>query len=197
MLIEHNEGRGQLSVRLVLVLLFLTIGWTHPIVAQEGSIRFRITTDTVVAGVSCAPTGRAYAVVYDDGKLDECPMGVDTIIAGHPIARGTWIRLHPSQKLRSLWLNEHQEVQGIPCRGTGYKGWAVTFHDNGTLSLCYLSRSAVIDGVPCAGASFLTEMTGNSGVSLDDQQRLTRCRLSRDYVRNGVRYKKGRPFTVP
>lgn len=195
-MIVRTNTRSLLAAILIGVLFVLAGGRAQTLGAQEGSIRLRIATDTVIAGVPCAPTGRAYAVVYDDGGLDECPIGVDTIIAGHPIPRGTWIRLHPSKQLRSLWLNAHQEVQGIPCRGTGYKGWAVTFHNNGTLSLCYLSKSTVIDGVPCAGASFLTEMTGNSGVSLDEEKRLTRCRLSRDYVRNGVRYKKGRPFAV-
>ena len=196
MMIARTDDRPLLTAALMGILLVLTVGYARPVAAQEGSIRFRITTDTVVGGVPCAPTGRAYAVAYDDGALDECPIAVDTIIAGHPVPRGTWIRVYPSRQLRSLWLNTHQEIQGVPCRGTGYKGWAVTFHDNGTLSLCYLSKSTVIDGVPCAGASFLTEMTGNSGVSFDDGQRLLRCRLSRDYVRNGVRYRKGRQFTV-
>ncbi len=98
--------------------------------------------------------------------------------------------------LVSVWLLQPFVVQGLPCRGTGYKGWAVTFHPSGRLSLCYLNEMATIDGVPCAAATFLREMTGNSGVSLREDGRLRSCRLARDFERGGIRHTKGNRITI-
>jgi hypothetical protein len=165
--------------------------------AQDSvGIRFKISRDTVVAGVRCAPTGRAHAVVYPTGRLDECPIAMDTAIAGHTFARGTWIRLDEEGVLKSVWLSKPLVIQGLPCRGTGYKGWAVTFHANGALALCFLEELTTIDGVPCAAAAFLRELTGNSGVSMSDRGRLRSCRLARDFERGGTRHQKGSRITI-
>ena len=170
---------------------------TIPLSAQAtGGFRFKIGRDTVVAGVRCGPTGRAHAVVYADGQLDECPIAMDTTMAGHTFPRGTWIRLNEHGELKSVWLLKPQLVQGLPCRGTGYKGWAVTFYPNGALSLCFLDEVTTIDGVPCASASFLRELTGNSGVALTEAGRLRSCRLARDFERGGVRHEKGSRITI-
>jgi len=170
---------------------------TLPLDAQtEKSHRIRLRQDTVVDGVRCGPTGRASAEVHPNGRLEACPIAMDTTIAGHRFPRGTWIRLTEDGLLKSVWLLEPLLVQGLPCRGTGFQGWAVTFHPTGTLSLCFLNEMTTIDGVPCAAATFLREMTGNSGVSLRDDGRLRSCRLARDFEQGGILYKKGHRFTI-
>jgi len=174
----------------------LAVSVSTPLTAQPDELRIRLRDDTTIAGIRCMNTGRASAVVYDNGQLDECPIAMDTMMAGHQFPRGTWIRLTEDGVLRSVWLTEPLSVQGLPCRGTGYKGWAVTFHPNGRLSLCYLNDPAIVDGVPCAAATFLREMTGNSGVVMRDDGRLQSCRLSKDYDYDGVTYRKGKRITV-
>ena len=177
--------------------MLLLAGVSLPLHAQSADgTRIRLGQDTVVAGVRCSPTGRAYAVVYPNGRLDECPIAMDTTIAGHQFPRTTWIRLTEDGVLKAVWLPKSQLVQGLPCKGTGFKGWAVTFHPSGALSLCFLNEVATIDGVPCASASFLKELTGNSGVLLREDGKLQSCRLARDFERNGVRYSKGRRITM-
>ena len=168
-----------------------------PLSAQAtDGVRFKIGRDTVVDGVRCGPTGRAFAVVYADGQLDECPLAMDTTIAGHTFPRGTWIRLNEQGHLKSVWLPKPLVVQGLPCRGTGYKGWSVTFYPSGALSQCFLDKVTDIDGVPCASASFLRELTGNSNVFLTEAGRLHSCRLARDFERGGVRHRKGSRITI-
>jgi len=44
------------------------------------------------------------------------------------------------------------QLQGIPCKGAGYKAWAVGFHPDGTRWLCYRSQVAEIEGVPSQAA---------------------------------------------
>ena len=175
----------------------LLLASTASLHAQDADgTRIRLGQDTIVAGVRCAPTGRAYAVVYPNGKLDECPIAMDTVIAGHRFPRTTWIRLTEEGVLKAVWLPKPQAVQGIPCKGTGFKGWAVTFHPNGALKLCYLSELTIIDGIPCASASFLKELTGNSVVALGEGGELRSCRLARDFERKGVRYSKGNRISI-
>lgn len=181
----------------LLLMLATSLGAQRSRASDDASQRVRLRADTTISGVRCGPTGRAYAVVHSNGQLDECPIAGDTTIAGHLLPRGTWLRLTDDGTLTSAWLPTPRMLQGIPCRGEGYKSWAVNFHANGALALCYLDRAAIIDGVPCASASFLTELTGNSAVSLRDDRRLRSCRLSRDHDRDGTRHKKGTRITVP
>jgi hypothetical protein len=157
----------------------------------QAQTRIRLTRDTIIDGVRCAPTGRAYAVVHANGVLDECPLHADTVIAGHPLPRLTWIRLHPDRTLHDVWLPQDLTVQGIPCKGSGYKAWSVRFHPGGRLALCYLARDAMIDGVPCRAAAFVTELSGSTQVGLHDNGRLRSCRLSRSVTRDGLTLKRG------
>jgi hypothetical protein len=163
-----------------------------PLRAQtERGARIRLRADTVIDGVRCAPTGRAYAVLHANGALDECPLAIDTIIAGHALPRGTWLRLTEARGLDGAWLPANTTVQGVPCKGTGYKGWSVRFHADGALSLCYLSRAWTVDGIACRAAAFTTELTGSTQVQLDPDGHLHSCRLNADVVRGGVRFKRG------
>jgi hypothetical protein len=160
--------------------------------AQDAPVtRIRISRDTVVTGVRCASTGKAYAELYANGGLVECPIAADTVIAGHALPRGTWIRLHEDRGLDGAWLPRDTELQGLPCKGTGYKGWAVRFHADGRLSLCYLSREATIDGIPCRAGKFTTELTGSTQVQLHPNGRLRACRLADAVTRRGVTLRRG------
>ncbi len=158
--------------------------------------RVRLVNDTVIAGVHCAPTGRAYAVIHVNGSLDECPVANDTVIAGHALPRLTWLRLLDDRTLDGAWLPEDTELQGVQCKGSGYKGWSVRFYHTGQLSSCYPAIEQTIDGVPCRGAAFLTELTGPTQIALHADGRLRSCRLARSIERDGVKYKGGRRITL-
>lgn len=162
----------------------------------QAQTRIRLTRDTMLDGVRCAPTGRAYAVLHANGTLDECPLQMDSVIAGHPLPRLTWIRLHPDRTLYDVWLPRDATLQGIPCKGGGYKAWSVRFHPGGRLALCYLARDATIDGVPCRAASFVTELSGSTQVGLHENGRLRSCRLSRSVTRDGLTLKRGARITL-
>jgi hypothetical protein len=74
---------------LALLLCSVPIG----VVAQEpaqrsAGTRLRLRRDTVLAGVHCAPTDRAYAVLHPSGALDECPLANDSAMAGHRLPQG-------------------------------------------------------------------------------------------------------------
>jgi len=177
---------------LVVPLAALCVSLPCAMQAQEpGGTRLKLAKDTVLSAVHCAPTGKAYAVIHPNGIVDECPLASDTVIDGHALPRGTWIQLNPDAMLVGAWLPRDLELQGLPCKGTGYKGWAVRFHADGHLAMCFLSRDTEIDGVPCLGGSFLRELKGSTGVSLQGNGRLRSCRLSRGATIDGKTYAKG------
>lgn len=180
--------------RLVRSVPFFMLLATLPSATQaqdRTGTRLKFANDTVVGTVHCAPTGKAYAVIHPNGIIDECPLARDTVIDGHALPRGTWIQLNVDAMLVSAWLPRDLELQGVPCKGTGYKGWSVRFHPDGHLALCFLSRDAEIDGVPCLGGSFFRELRGYTGVSFQANGRLRGCRLSRAATVDGKTYPKG------
>lgn len=181
---------GRIALWGVLALA-VTVAQAAPLNAQESTRRIRLSRDTVVAGVSCAATGRLYAELYGNGGLVECPLAADSVIERHAFPKGTWIRLHQDRGLDGAWLPRDTELQGLPCKGTGYKGWAVRFHAGGALALCYLSREAVVDGVSCMSGSFAREFGGSTQVALHPNGRLKGCRLAAPVTRDGAALKRG------
>lgn len=182
---------------IALVLLASSAGERAPLPAQPAStVRVRFAHDTVVAGVSCGPTGRAYAVLFTDGRLEECPLAVDTVIAGHLLPHGTWILLDRSGRLASGWLAQDTDLQGIPCRGRGYKTWHMRFHPDGHLATCFLSQETTIDGVPCRAGSFWAELWGTTQVQLHPTGHLRSCRVAREVQREGTTIASGRRITL-
>jgi hypothetical protein len=173
------------------LMLAVAVAQAAPLHAQEQTRRIRLSRDTVVAGVRCASTGRAYAELYGNGGLVECPLAADSTIEGHAFPKGTWIRLHQDRGLDGAWLPRDTELQGVPCKGTGYKGWSVRFHAGGALALCYLSREATIDGVACMSGSFARELRVSTQVALHPSGRLKGCRLASSMSRDGVALKRG------
>jgi hypothetical protein len=181
-------------MRQLLRLCGVLLMTTPPIAAQppaQSATLVRLARDTIIDGFPCGPTGRARAEVHGNGRLSECPVARDTVLAGHAIPRGSWPRFTDRGVLAAAWLARDVRLQDIPCKGTGYKAWAVGFHPSGTLSLCYLSEVAEIDGVPCQAAWFWRELTGTTQVQLYPDGRLRSCRLARAVTVDGVSYDKG------
>lgn len=154
--------------------------------------RIRLSRDTVVAGIRCGPTGRAYAALHANGTLEECPLAADSLVEGNLLAKGSWIRLTPEGILDGAWLLRDAQLQGLPCKGTGYKGWAVRFHPDGRLALCYLSREATIDAIPCKAGAFISELSGSTQVMLHHNGKLQSCRVARDVTYRGVALRGGK-----
>ena len=177
------------------LLLALWLGVSAP--DPQPVTRRQLTRDTVIDGIACAPTGRASAEIHANGVLAECPVPRDTVIAGQRLPAGTWIRLTDRRVLDGAWLPADTELQGLRCRGTGFRGWAVRFHDSGRLALCYLAHDTVIDDIPCHGAWFWRELTGSTYVSMHESGRLKSCRLARAITLEGVRYRKGARIERP
>ena len=158
----------------------------------ESVVQVRLATDTIIDGYPCAATGSRSAELHEDGQLASCPLAVATTIAGHDLPAGTWVQLTNAGRLWSVWLPADTRLAGHLCHGTGYKGWAVRFHENGALMMCYLGAEANIDGVWCQRGTFWNEIRGGtrSSVSFDDSGRFRRCQASRDFEKDGVRVRK-------
>ncbi len=154
--------------------------------------RRRLASPETISGVSCAATGRAYAELYADGSLRECPLARDTTIGGHAFGAGTWILLSQAGRLQSGWLATDTRLGGHLCRGKGYKELHVTFHDDQSLRSCYLAEDTVIAGVPCIHGSFWTEIRGGgkSVARFHPDGSLESCQLARDATVDGQRHRK-------
>ena len=180
---------------------FLLAGaFGSPALAQDEVTRRRLHDPATINGVSCDRTGRAWAEFFPSGALRSCPLAGDTVIAGHRFFAGTWITLDESVRLRSAWLSRDTRLAGHVCHGTGYKGFAVTFHEDESLSTCYFARDTVISGIPCVHGSFWTEIRGGtkSVARFHPDGSLESCQLSRDAVIGGRSFRKwdriaGRP----
>jgi hypothetical protein len=177
--------------RLMLMLLLAPV----PAFAQA---RVRLQRDTVIDGVACGATGRGYAELHASGRLLTCPLARDSTIGGNRLSAQTWITLNEAGRLRRAWLARDTPLSGRPCKGTGYKGYSVEFHESGSLALCFLARDAMIDSVPCMHGSFWTEVMGrgSSAATFSADGRLRGCQLARDVVLNGQRRKKWERFSA-
>ena len=159
---------------------------------QEGTaiLRMKLERDTTIDGIRCAPTGRAMASVFSRGGLASCPIAQDSMIANHHFAAGTWIYLTEERTLRAVWLNRDTELQGVSCKGAGYKGWSTEFYRSGALKLCYPAREMTVDGVPCRKASFWAELFGSTQAVFHETGHLRSCSLAAPFERPGVRFEK-------
>ncbi len=182
-------------IAVIAVIAALVVTPADRVDAQApGSTRLRLGRDTVIAGLGCGPTGRAYLVVHPNGVVDECPLSRDSVVEGHALPKGTWIQQTPEALMFAAWLPRDVELQGVLCKGTGYKGWSVRFHPDGRLASCFLAKDREIDGVPCMGGSFLREMRGSTQVSLQANGRLYSCRVAYRVTIDGRTYPKGARF---
>jgi hypothetical protein len=55
------------------------------------------------------------------------------MVQGHEFPARTWIHLRQGGELDSVWLPHDVVVQGHLCRGTGNRGWSITFYPEGGL----------------------------------------------------------------
>ncbi len=162
-----------------------------PLQAQE-VVRRPIAEDVEIDGIPCARTTKADAEFFLSGRLAECPLSRDAVVASHAFPRGTWVILHEDGVLNGAWLPTNVTLSGHLCRGTGYRKWSVRFHANGALKLCFLPETAEIEGVPCRDGTFWGEIRGggNTAVHFHPNGRLARCQAARAFTANGQRYAK-------
>ena len=181
------------------IAVILVFAFGGPLLAQDDVIRRRLDAPVTISGVSCDRTGRAWAEFFPSGALRSCPLAADTVIASHSLTASSWITLDESRRLRSAWLSRDTRLAGHLCHGTGYKGFAVTFHDDESLHTCYLARDTVINGVPCVRGSFWTEIRGGtkSVARFHPDGSLAGCQLSRDVVIDGVRHARWSRISRP
>ena len=189
-----------MKTRNCLWILLSQLAIAAPATAQDDFTRRRLDSPMTISGVSCDRTGRAWAEFFPSGALRSCPLEGDTVIASHALFAGTWITVDESVRLRSAWLSKDTRLAGHLCHGTGYKGFAVTFHEDESLRTCYLARDTTINGVPCVHGSFWTELRGGtkSAARFHPDGSLESCQLSRNAVIDGRSFRKwdrvmGRP----
>jgi hypothetical protein len=188
-------------LEILMVAMALSPGPQVPATDTAQTTRRRLEAPEVIGGVSCDRT--PYAHVYRSGAVASCPLAHDTTIGSHKFPRGTWVQLAPDGRLTSVWLPRDWSVQGHTCRGTGNRGWSVTFHPTGTLAFCYLAGVESIDGVPCQRGTFWMEIwrfarrTAPLGVSFHPDGSLAQCQAARDFSLAGISYRKGEIVRTP
>jgi hypothetical protein len=165
----------------VLLTAIAALTLAAPASAQKPPLtKIQLRSVTVIDGVACGPTGRASAWTFPSGTLESCPLAHDTIIAAQQFDAGTWLYFDQNRQLVGAWLEQDTRLGGHVCKGTGYKGWSVRFHPNGTLQSCFLAGEETIQGVPCRKGSFWGELTGGVQVSFYDDGSLESCSAARD-----------------
>ena len=155
LLTSHMKIRPIKSIAAIGVLALLAVGAPSGLEAQAQLERRRLPATVVIDGITCAPTGQAFAEFYPSGRLAECPIAADTVLYGQSLLRGTWVGFTQDGRLRNGWLSRNTRLSGQLCRGTGYKGFRVLFHPSGALRLCFLPADTEIAGVPCISRNVL------------------------------------------
>ena len=182
------------------LIVLIAIAGTAPTDAQEpqSRTRRRLRDNTVIDGITCAPTGRAYAEFHPSGRLAECPLASDTVLFDQEFPARTWVGFTDDGKLRTAWLVRDTELSGVVCKGVGYKGYSVRFYPSGALELCFLAADTTIDGIPCLHGSFWTELRGGgkSVVMLRDNGRLRQCQAAADFTRDGREVRRWQVVTL-
>jgi hypothetical protein len=187
-------NRSSPIATITLVVSLLLCATANLLTAQQrpALVQRKLTSPVVIDDIHCAPTGWSHAQFYPSGRLASCPLAVPTTLAGHRLPAKTWVRLTEAGRLEEVWLPQDTYLGARLCRGTGDRGWSVTFHPTGALRLCYLAHEEVIEGIPCQKGSFWNEVRGGNqtAVYLREDGRLERCQAARDFTRNGVAVKK-------
>ncbi len=185
-----------LPLRPIVPLLLLALS-ASALSAQ--TTRRKLVERTIIDGITCGNTGRAYAEFHASGRLSECPLAADTTIAGHRFIADTWLRFDETGLLFAAWLSRDTDLNSHTCRGDGYKAYAVEFHPNGHLKLCYFRVETVVEGIPCIHGSFWTEVRGRgrSKVWFSADGALARCQAARAFTAHGQSYAKWDSYTAP
>lgn len=174
------------------IALFLVA--VSPAGAQRPSdlVRRKLSAVTVIDGIACGVTGRAYAYFHPSGRLAECPLATDTVLFGQTLPARTWVELTIDGRLRHAWLPHDVSLSGHQCLGRGYKEWSVLFHPSGALALCFLPQETVIEGVPCQRGTFWNELRGGgkSAARFHENGRLESCQAARSFELNGRHFRQ-------
>jgi hypothetical protein len=150
----------------------------------------KLTRDTVVDGIRCGPSGRWKAGFFPSGRLESCALAADAVVRRHALPAQTWIHLREDGELDSVWLPRDAVVQGHLCRGTGNRGWSVSFHPGGGLRSCYLARETVVQGVPCRKGSLWGEIRGGVYIGFHRNGSLATCSAARSFVLNATNFRQ-------
>jgi len=185
---RRTHVAATLVITIALLLFASATGAQRP--SDVGGRKLKVVT--AVDGITCAPTGRAYAYFHPSGRLKECPLASDTVLFGQSLPQQTWVEFTVEGRPRHAWLPHDVTLSGHVCKGRGYKEWSVLFHPSGALSLCYLPNERVIDGVPCQRGTFWNEVRGGgkSAVRFHENGRLQSCQAARSFELNGRQVKK-------
>jgi hypothetical protein len=128
--------------------------WTR----ENGDLHSCTLAEDTSFGKADLPAG-AFITLDDDGRPRFSFLPRDMRIQGH-LCRGGGhsfsTGFHPSGALRTCWLAEPEEVEGIPCaRVSGWEFFralfgmpngSTVFHENGRLARCLASRPVEIAG---------------------------------------------------
>jgi hypothetical protein len=82
-----------------------------------------------------------------EGEFDYCWLSRPTVIQGFECkghGHSTMTGFYPNGRLKYFWPPENLEVDGVPCKATGFQ--SVSLHENGRLRMCRLSRATTIQG---------------------------------------------------
>lgn len=80
-----------------------------------------------------------------------CAFPRDTLIQGQMCkgtggSKGYQTSFYKSGKLRSFFISDDREIDGIPCKASGRA--IITLHENGKLKVCTLSKNCTIENQP-------------------------------------------------
>jgi hypothetical protein len=186
-MLRHSSRFLRSAIAALAASLVATTLAAQPVPASA-LVRRPLPRDTVIAGIPCARSGRAPAEFHRaGGQLAGCALSQPFTDAGHRFDTGTWLDRNPDGRLWGAWLSTATSLDGVTCRGEGYKKWSTRFHPNGRLASCYLAADTVIAGVPCMAGSFYREVRGGgkSTLYVGPDGRPVQCQAARDTVRNG------------
>jgi hypothetical protein len=181
-------------MRISLLVAVSCAGLTLPVGAAPqntaGVTYVKLTHDTIVDGIRCGPSGRWKSGFFPSGRLESCALAEDDAVQGHAFPAQTWVHLRESGELDSVWLPRDAAVQGHLCRGTGNRGWSVSFYPEGGLRTCYLATEAVVQSVPCRKGSFWGEIRGGVYTRFHRNGNLETCSAARPFALDGTSYRK-------
>jgi hypothetical protein len=154
----------------------------------------RIVTCFFLTMLSCtgnsSRSGNLASVKYHpNGAISHCRVVRDTLIGNIPVPGKSVLWFDTAGVLTGVTFSRDVFCQGIPCKGVWWDFVQTTFYPDGRISGTILSEDAVIQGIPCKSSLF-------APVYLDKDGRLSKCRLSRDYARDGSTWKKGAMIAI-
>jgi hypothetical protein len=151
---------------------------------QSGSSTVaQLTQKCLINGFLCAA---GWVHFNRSGQLRAFYLAESSVIQGHQIPQGTWIRLDEELKLKFLSFPNNTEIQGLVCKGGlgGPEGVSTSFYPSGRLKEFYTSGNITIQGISCRTDPF-------SSIHLYENGRVKQCTFSKDDVVAGRNISEG------